>query len=279
MTKALAHRTYQAARIALGRARSARQPWKGVRILGYHRVAEFEHALAVRPAEFRWQMEQVAAGNAQVIRLDEAVRMLEQPVDGRYVAVTFDDGYRDFLDHALPVLRELGIPATMFVPTAIIDGEASYYWFAEPPPALTWDEIASLVDEGVDVQPHTRTHPWLPRVDEARARDEIAGSKQALESHVPYEATTFCYPAGLYGERELRLVREAGYRAALTTDPGANPGGRPLDRLRRTLVFWGDSRPAFEAKLAGHLDRPSLPWLLVQKRRARGGLRRTEADS
>jgi peptidoglycan/xylan/chitin deacetylase (PgdA/CDA1 family) len=95
------------------------------------------------------------------------------------------------------------------------------------------------------------------------------GAKRDLERHVPYEVTSFCYPAGLYGEREARLVREAGYRAGVTTDPGVNPGARPLERLRRTLVYRADGPREFAAKLAGHLDRPPALRRLYYRRLAR----------
>ena len=70
------------------------------------------------------------------------------------------------------------------------------------------------------MQSHTLTHPLLPQVDAQRSHEEIAGSKRAIEQHVPYALTSFCYPAGLYGAREVEFVREAGYAAAVTTNPG-----------------------------------------------------------
>jgi peptidoglycan/xylan/chitin deacetylase (PgdA/CDA1 family) len=256
----VAMRAYTRGRVAV-KKRLARgeRPWQGVRILGYHRIADEPHDLCVSPAAFREQMLRVLDAGLQPIRLDGALELLARPISGRYVCVTFDDGYRDNLEHAAPVLDELDIPATIFLPSGIIDGSGTYHWFKRPPPALSWEEIAGLLEQGlIDVQAHSRTHVRLPQVDDERALGEIAGSKRDIESHVPYEVTSFCYPAGLYGERELRLVRESGYRAAVTTDPGVNVGGQPLERLRRTLVYWNDGRVEFAAKLAGLLDRPPI---------------------
>src|SRR4051794_246096 len=98
------------------RARASRAPdptpaaRDGVRILAYHRVADEPDPLAVPPATFRAHMELVRASGATPIRLDAAVDLLARPVAGRWVCVTFDDGYRDNLELAAPVLRELGIP-------------------------------------------------------------------------------------------------------------------------------------------------------------------------
>jgi peptidoglycan/xylan/chitin deacetylase (PgdA/CDA1 family) len=117
------------------------------------------------------------------------------------------------------------------------------------------------------VQPHSRTHPWLPSLELADARDEIEGSKLDLETRLGLPVSSFCFPAGLAGERERRLVEAAGYRAAVTTDPGVNRDARSLQSLRRTLIFWGDSDRTFSAKLAGLLDHPSLAYRRAQRRR------------
>src|SRR4051794_15375299 len=84
------------------RVRFARpRPWRGVRILGYHRVAAAPRApLAVSPRGFREQMEAVTCSGHEPISLARAVELLRSPVDGCYVCVTFDDGYRDNLEHA-----------------------------------------------------------------------------------------------------------------------------------------------------------------------------------
>lgn len=266
----LAIRAYTRLRIARGRLLREGRRWSGVRILGYHRLADERHPLSVRPERFRAQMEELRGAGVQIVSLERAVELLESPIEGRYVCVTFDDGYRDNLEHGVPVLEKLEIPATIFVPTAVIDGDAGYWWFQEQPPALSWEEIRGLLAGGlIDVQPHTRTHPLLPQIDDAAAYDEIIGSRDDLFERSGRGSTTFCYPAGLYGPREEALVREAGYRAAVTTAPGVNPGGRPMETLHRTLVYYPDTDADFRAKLAGILDRP--PILRRAFYRRRGG--------
>jgi peptidoglycan/xylan/chitin deacetylase (PgdA/CDA1 family) len=265
-------RAYTRARILRGRATGRGRGWRGIRILGYHRISDDPGVLSVRPARFRAQMEMLLESGVTPIRLDAALDLLGAPVDGRYACITFDDGYRDNLENGVPILRELGLPGTIFVPTRIIDGEAAYTWFRKPaPPALSWDELRGLVAGGlVDAQSHTRTHPWLPRVDDAHARDEIAGSAMDIEARLGYAPTSFCYPAGLYGPRETALVRAAGYRAGVTTDPGVNAGDAPMETLRRTLVYWEDSDADFRAKFDGLLDRPPVLRAWLYRRRAGG---------
>jgi peptidoglycan/xylan/chitin deacetylase (PgdA/CDA1 family) len=195
------------------------------------------------------------------------------------VCVTFDDGYRDNLEVAAPVLRRLGIPATIYVVTGVLDGSSTYHWYRDPPPSLTWDECDALVAEGlIDVQPHTRTHPLLPTVTHERARIEIEGSKHDLEAR-GYRVTSFCYPAGMHGAREPELARAAGYAAAVTTKPGVNDSSTTLHELRRTLVYYEDGPREFALKLAGALDRPPVARDLVYRALAARGRRRTRAAS
>ena len=259
---------WQRARLARSRGRAApKQP--GVRILAYHRVADARDVLAVPSETFRAHMETLLGAGLRVLRLDAALELLAGPVDEPCACVTFDDGYRDTLDLAAPILRELGIPATVFLPTAIIDGDQGFDWYrGAPPPALSWDDVRALIADGlIDVQSHSRTHARLPALDDAAAREEIAASKADIERRVPYAVSSFCYPAGLYSPRDARLVLEAGYRGAVTCRAGLNRGGDGLAELRRTLVGRGIDAARFRGLLAGRADRPSRLTEAMQRRR------------
>jgi peptidoglycan/xylan/chitin deacetylase (PgdA/CDA1 family) len=121
----------------------------------------------------------------------------------------------------------------------------------------------------VDIQAHTRTHRSLTRLTEAQAREEIAGAKADLEQKLRVQVTTMAYPAGIYTDRDVALVREAGYRGALTTTSGVNRGGEPLETLQRTIVMASDTIDDFAAKMNGVLDQPSVLERYVRSRRAR----------
>jgi len=261
---------YRRGRIARRRRRGGATQWTGVRILGYHRVSSVRDVLAVEPSQFRRQLEWALAENIRPIRVDAALDLLMGPVEGRWFCVTFDDGYHDNLEFALPILEDLGLPATIYVPTAVIDRTAVYDWYRHPPLALTWNDLASIVSDGlVDVQAHTRTHRALSRLSDDEARDEIAGAKTDLERKLRVPVTTIAYPAGIFTERDVMLVREAGYRGALTTTSGVNRGGEPLETLRRTMLMADDRLDDFTAKMNGALDQPSLLEQVVRSRRAR----------
>jgi peptidoglycan/xylan/chitin deacetylase (PgdA/CDA1 family) len=268
---ALKH-TWQTLRTSRLRRSPAPRPWHGVRVLGYHRVAQDGDELAINPMTFRAQMELVVASGATPIDLVEALEILSAPVEEQFVCVTFDDGYADNFAHAYPTLRELGIPATTFVVPAAVDGVARLYWYKREPQLATWSDLYDLAtDDLFTIGAHTRTHPALPALDDEPARDEIVGSKLDIESRLQRPVHAFCYPAGLFGPREVDLVRGAGYRIGVTCEPGVNRATSDPAVLRRTMIERRDSLGDFELKLGGLLDSSPLGRDWVRKRR--GGSR------
>lgn len=210
----------------------------------------------------------------------------------RALAVTFDDGRAGNAPLA-SVCRAHGLRPTFFVCTRV-DGR--YWWSgvdpfeqrrlkhvtdaerreataaaaAGPRESLTREQLSALAAE-VDLEPHTRTHPVLPRCDDATARDEIAGSKADLEQLLGRACEVFAYPNGDFGERDVALAREAGFRWAVTALPGLNDARTDPMRLRRLVVR--DDAPAWEAVVRasgspGRLQRlvPRRLWSRLQVR-------------
>lgn len=269
----VATRAYQRTRLLAARGGVPR--WTGLRILGYHRVTEEDDVLAVTPQQFREHLEVLLAADVTPVSLDSGLDLLADEPSGRYVSITFDDGFRDTATHATPLLEEHGLTATVYLPTAVIDGEAAYSWYrGEPPPALTWEEVAALAQTGVlEFGAHSRTHPALPSLPHAEAADEIGRPKQEIEAKTGRPVTSFCYPAGLYTDREVELVLATGYRASVTTRAGVNCADAARAELRRTMIGWRDGCGPFQAKLEGRLDRPAAISEWLQRRRADTGQR------
>jgi peptidoglycan/xylan/chitin deacetylase (PgdA/CDA1 family) len=245
------------------RARGGESPAEaGFRILFYHRVSDERDELAVTPRRFREQMDVLAASGYRGV---DVLTALEAAPGA--VGLSFDDGYADIAEHALPELERHGFTATVFVATGVTSGRDPLTWYRTQPPLLSWDDVARLDGGPLRFEAHTITHPNLLAVGDGRAREEIAGSKAELEERLGRPVTAFCYPAGLYGPRDVRLVAEAGYRVACTCEPGLNTMYTSPLRLQRIQVDARDSLLDFRAKLGGGFDRPSRLRAVWRRRR------------
>jgi peptidoglycan/xylan/chitin deacetylase (PgdA/CDA1 family) len=247
----------------------------GLRILFYHRVSDDRDALAVSPRSFREQMDFLATAGYRVVDAVEAADLLVRgDVSSKTIGLNFDDGYLDVVENALPVLERRGFRASVFVPTGVIEGTATFGWYRRQPPVLAWEQIVELDGAGTfRFEAHTVTHPNLLTLDDETAREEIAGSKRALEARLGRSVEAFCYPGGLFSERERRLVDEAGFTIGVSCEPGVNVSGTDLLALRRRQVDPSDSLLDFRAKVGGGHDNP-LPLRNLYKRLRYGEQRR-----
>jgi peptidoglycan/xylan/chitin deacetylase (PgdA/CDA1 family) len=252
----------------------------GIRVLAYHRVSEDTDVLAVTPRNFAEQMDFLLAGGYTVVDLVDAAAMLrrgESP--SRTVALTFDDGYRDVAEHAVPVLERCGFTATVFVVPGAIEGEVPFEWYERQPELIGWADIARLDGASpLRFEPHTTTHPNLLTLSDDDARREIAGCKALVEDQLGRPAHAFCYPAGLFGPRELALVEEAGYSVAVSCEPGINTAGGDSFALARVQIEARDSLLDFRAKLGGGHDR-SFPLRKLHRRLRYGAMATPRAAS
>ena len=241
----------------LARTRGHFEP-NALRILFYHRVSDDRDELAVTPRRFREQMDYLASEGYRVVNVLEAVRLLRGgTIPPRTVALNFDDGFLDIAENALGVLAERGFQATVFVSTGVTDGRFTFAWCSGRPRLLSWDEIVELDRDGtLEFEAHSISHPNLLLVDDDRARAEIQGSKVELEGRLGRRVTAFCYPAGLFGERERRLVADAGFGTAVSCEPGVNHPDTDRLALRRRQIDARDSLLDFRAKLGGGHDTP-----------------------
>jgi len=239
----------------------------GLRILYYHRVSADSDELAVRPERFQRQLELIAESDARLIDLYSwSSDPTSHDADG--LALTFDDGYRDFLDGVLPLLIERHWPAVVFVVPGAVEGRVRFPWYPSRhhPKLLSWTDMREIERlSRVKFEPHTVTHPVLPKLTPDDAWDEISDSKAAVEDALGGEARLFCYPGGDFGGREAALGERAGFGAAVGCEYGVNR--QPWDRfaLRRTAVDRYDGAWIFAARLRGGADVAPLG------RRVRGG--------
>jgi peptidoglycan/xylan/chitin deacetylase (PgdA/CDA1 family) len=190
-------------------------------ILTYHSLDTSGSVVSLRPALFAEHMAVLGALGFRGISLDEAVAHREQngswPV--RSVALTFDDGFANFHEEALPVLARHGFTATVFLVTGHVGARNDW---ARPPdrlgdrPMLTWKQVRDAADAGIEIGAHTRTHPDLRALAPDRAADELRSSREEIEARMGAKVTSFAYPYGLLDDSTTALVRRE-YRAACTT--------------------------------------------------------------
>ena len=147
----------------------------------------------------------------------------------RPVVVTFDDGYRDVLSSAAPVLQRFGMHAISYV----ITGRASGF----DPGFLTWRQLERLERAGVEIGSHTISHVPLTGLRDSSARSELRASRSALERHLGHSVRWIAYPYGAVDARIVRLTAGAGYLLGMTTRGGSlQDGSTPLE-LRRMEIL------------------------------------------
>ena len=229
----------------------------GVPVLMYHWVHEDLgnklRLYGVTPSSFRSQIGWMRRLGYETLTLEQLRSHMSDGDDatGPRIVLTFDDGYVDNVENALPVLEAAGMTATIFVVTDRAGGVNA--WDLKhgdaPRPLLPWDRMRAL-DGGVfRFEPHSRTHPFLPRLSAVAMREEIVGSKQRLEDELGREALAFSYPHGEFNDAIEGVVREAGFRMAVTDRQGLNrPGDDPI-QVRRTMITSRDIAPTFLLKL------------------------------
>lgn len=225
-------RPYRA--VWLRRACAARRA--PVMVLFYHRVADDRpNGWTCSTALFARQMAWIKR-HADVVDLAEAQRRLREGNDRPAVVVTFDDGYADNNDFALPLLVREQIPCTYFVTLGnVTTGEPFPHDAAAGQPLRpnTLADLRRWADAGIEIGAHTRTHPDLGSVtDEARLYDEIVTAGRELADELDRPVRYFAFPFGLprnMPPRAFELAREAGYEAVCSAYGAYNfPGDDPF---------------------------------------------------
>jgi len=149
--------------------------------------------------------------------------------------ITFDDGFRDVFEHALPVLQESGFCAIQFLVADLI-GQTSQWQQRSgeiPGPLMDQAAIRDWLAAGHQIGSHTLRHPFLTRVSSAESREEVVASKKKLEDMFGVPVDHFCYPYGDHNQAVRDLVEQAGYKTGCTTVFGVNDRSSDPFTLKR----------------------------------------------
>jgi peptidoglycan/xylan/chitin deacetylase (PgdA/CDA1 family) len=197
-----------------------RQSW--IPILGYHRVvgelpAGDVEQISVTTSRLETQMRWFARLGYETHSLNSVAHdlLLGRPIPRRRFVITFDDGYRDTLENAVPVLERFGFTATVFVVTGQVGRTNSWdEGVSVQVPLMDWNQLGELVDRGFSIGSHTVTHRALTRLSEGEISYELTESRRMLEERLGVDVRTFCYPWGEWAPHIRDAVAEAGYWAA-----------------------------------------------------------------
>lgn len=189
-----------------------------VPILMYHYISElppdadvYRRDLTVAPTQFEAHLQYLQAQGYQSVTLADVYATLTtgKPLPLKPVVLTFDDGYKDAMTGAFPLLQKYGFTGEFF----ILATPAHY----EAPNYLSWEDVRTMAEAGMSMQAHGRDHYDLTNRDYDFLVYQILGAKEAVEAHSGQPVRFFCYPSGRYDEDTAAVVESAGYWGAVTT--------------------------------------------------------------
>lgn len=226
-------------------------------ILMYHRIApDGDEALAryrLHPDSFEAQLRYLREVGFTTASFDEwrQARRARRPLPGNRVILTFDDAYRDFAEHAWPLLKQYGFQAVVFAPTGHV-GDAARWdeRYGAAAPLMTWDEIRVLHQDGVVFGSHSVSHPSLTGLDNAAVVRELLGSRLELERQLGAPVSALCYPYGQHTPAIGHLAQACGYADAVSVTGGCSQMSDDAMSLRRVEVDGRASLTAFISSLA-----------------------------
>jgi peptidoglycan/xylan/chitin deacetylase (PgdA/CDA1 family) len=251
-------------------------------ILMYHSLSDAPaastRALSVRPKMFGTQLSYLRRQGFTGLTFGELGqrRRTGQPLPARPIVLTFDDGYADLIEEALPMLIEHGFPATVFVTTGWLRDAGRHAAGTAPGRMLSWAQLAELSAAGVEVAAHSHSHPQLDQISAARLRADLGDCKRLLEDRLGRPVRSLAYPYGYSSKRVRTVAREIGYlQAAAVANATAAATCDPF-RVPRLTIRRSTSSATFASTVNGKWIRPhyapdralTAGWAVVRRTRS-----------
>jgi peptidoglycan/xylan/chitin deacetylase (PgdA/CDA1 family) len=226
-------------------------------ILMYHRVVKSKseagkHNIYVTEKDLRSSFDYLKRKGIQTITFRDLHRDQSSSDLKNKIILTFDDGYEDNHRLLFPLLKEYGFTAVIFLVTR---KDKNYWGMAEGEPALhlmTQEQIKEMDEYGVEFGGHTQNHVDLSGCSLEVQRQEIAGSKEDVESIIKKPVISFAYPFGGINEQAKRVVEESGYKYAVATKTGPYNWKEDLYRIRRIEISSRTTLIGFKRKVSGY---------------------------
>ncbi|TIC86549.1 polysaccharide deacetylase family protein [Nocardioides sp. GY 10127] len=229
-------------------------------VLMYHsiggRVPTALRELSVDPGLLAEQLDALAGAGYVLTGLTEALDQRERgPAPAPHVAVTVDDGYTDFLDHGLGVLRDSGARCTLYVPTRELGASPSWLSDAGDLRLMGLPDVVRLAAEPeVEIGSHSAVHVPLDSRPRRRMADEVAESRTVLQDATGQPVDSLAYPHGYHDDRVRMTVHSAGYRSACAIGHRVAPRGEDPYAVSRLLVGPDDTPERLLERVAGSQD-------------------------
>jgi peptidoglycan/xylan/chitin deacetylase (PgdA/CDA1 family) len=233
---------------------------KSLPILMYHSISESVNPkfkqFTVQPSLFAEQMAYLHQQEYVPITVAQLAAILfrgEGELPPRPVILTFDDGFADFFENALPILKLHNFVATLYVATAFVGRTSSWlkYESEDNRLMLSWEQLKEISMSGIECGAHSHTHPQLDTLFDAVVLDEATQSKKLLEDHLSQKVISFAYPFGYYTSRTRQIICEAGYTCACAVrHKMASESDNPFS-LARFMVRPDTNIDTFAAMLIG----------------------------
>ena len=247
-------------------------------ILTYHSIQTSDgresspyYETTTSPLKFAEHMAYLSRNGYRTIGLGELQERLRAGQScERCIAITFDDGFRDFYVYAYPILSEYGFMATMFLPTAFIGTTRRQF---NGKPCMTWSEVRELNAAGIAFGSHTVTHPRLRELPRMKIQGELRRSRETIEENLGTKIDSFAYPFAFpETDAEFRAMltetlETAGYADGVCTTIGRADALRSRLFMKRLPVNSCDDQRFFQAKLGGAYDWVGTPqrWFKMAK--------------
>ncbi|MBE1441489.1 MULTISPECIES: polysaccharide deacetylase family protein [unclassified Paenibacillus] len=205
------------------------KPPPPIPVLNYHSITvDPGNRATITPEKFEAQMMYLSENGFTPLSLRQFTDIMEgvESAPEKPVLLTFDDGYADNYEHALPLLKKLGFHATLFMSPGMV--EDGYF--------LNWDQIKEMHEAGWDIQPHGMTHPHLPLLKKDKQEYEITEARRQIEEQLGTIADVYCYPYGEWNQTTLKILKDHEFRYAFTIEQGMTTSKQDPLKLKRIFV-------------------------------------------
>lgn len=199
-------------------------------LITYHSISSSENKdkllgdlyrhISIDKIDFGKQIEYLVKNKYEIVNFQNLDEALEDKNIKKIAIIYFDDGFKDNLLNALPILKKYGLTATVFAATGLIN-RTNFLWpeklsnWRESDIFMDWEDIKKLSEEGIEIGSHGISHRRLPELEEKEILQELIGSKQELESRLGKKIVVFSYPYCQQNKKTEELVAKAGYSFAV----------------------------------------------------------------